>query len=143
MSATDGVYAVIASATAGTSQGVIEIRNGSLIGNDIAGAEYRGGAVRQPDGSVKMNITMETPPGVFHIWTGANTETFQSRQIDVHLPREAFDDGKPFEVPGYGMTIIVRRIPDGYAHLAGPTGRIGMIETLISAEQKWAAHRKG
>lgn len=51
MATVDGIYAVIASATAGTSQGVIEIRNGLLIGNDIAGAEYRGRAVRLADGS--------------------------------------------------------------------------------------------
>ena len=143
MSTVDGVYSVIASAAAGTSQGVIEIQKGLLIGNDIAGAEYRGRAVRQADGSVKLNITMETPPGVFHIWTGADTETFQSRQIDIELPREAFDNAKPFEVPGYGMTIIVTRIPDDYRHLAGPNGRVAMIQTLTHAEQMWAAHRKG
>lgn len=138
----DGVYSVVASAASGNAIGVIKISNGQIRGNDNSGAEYTGTAVRQPDGSVEMTITMETPEGVFHIWSGTVGDTFQSRTIDLTLPRESFEDGKPHELPGYGMTVIFRRIPDEYAGLAGPDGRKHMIGTLVRAEENWAAHRK-
>jgi hypothetical protein len=138
----DGVYSVVASAVAGSSAGAIQISNGVIKGTDIAGAEYHGTATRQLDGSVKMSITMETPPDLFHVWSGTVGDTFQSRTIDLHLPREVFDDGKPYEVPGYGMTVIFRHIPDDFAHLAGTDGRKHMIGTLMKAEEKWKAHRQ-
>ena len=83
----DGVFSVFASATSGTAIGTIEIRNGHITGNDFAGAQYSGTAVPLPDGSVKMSITMEMPDGLFHIWSGMVSDIFQSRTIDIHLPR--------------------------------------------------------
>ncbi len=136
-----GVYSVVASAIAGSSLGVVHIQDGKVTGNDIAGAEYSGDATRNPDGSVTMLIRMSTPPGVFHIWTGGDTETFQSRDISLQLPKASFEDGKPYEMPQMGMTIIVRRVPDVFAGLAGPEGRKHLINDLLSAEQAWNAYR--
>jgi hypothetical protein len=137
----NGVYSVVASAVAGSSLGVIQIQNGQIVGNDTAGAEYSGTAARLEDGSVAMSITMETPPGVFHIWSGSATETFQSRQIDILPPKESFGDGVPYEIPGMEVTVIFRHIPDDFAIFAGREGRKHQINLLIAAEQAWASHR--
>ena len=137
----NGVYSVVASAMAGSSLGVIEIRAGQIRGNDNAGAQYSGTAAQLDDGSVAMSIAMETPPGVFHIWSGADTETFQSRQIALTLPKASFEDGQPYELPGMGLTVIFRRIPDDFAVFAGPDGRRHQINLLVAAEQAWANHR--
>ncbi|RWP30225.1 hypothetical protein [Mesorhizobium sp.] len=139
----DGVYSVVASGPAGGSAGVISISNGQIIGNDTSAARYGGTASREPDGSVKLNVTMMTPPGVFHIWSGTTGETFQTRSIQLTVPGDAFDNGKAVEVPSYSMVVVFRQIPADFGVFAGEQGISTQINNLQAAAQAWASHAEG
>ena len=63
-----------------------------------------------------------------------------TREIIQTVSPGEFDEGRPIVLRREQATITFRRIPDGYAPLAGEDGLRLMMENLQSAEAAWKQH---
>lgn len=133
----DGTYSVFAAGTAGTSIGVISVKQGSVIGNDISGGRYVGRLNPLPNGKVEVDLEMSIPPNVFGIWGTSPAETFQIHTIRFPVDEKAFRDGTPQHVASHGLNVIFTLVPDDRAYLAGPDGLREMAAALQRAQAAW------
>jgi hypothetical protein len=117
----DGTYGFVYCGHIGVGMGVFTIADSDLVGVDFAGARYRGRVT--PDkktGLVDLSFEMAVPPGISLVQGTSPQELPYTKKASVKVAPN-FADGKPFEVyvaPG-PVTMMVRRIPDDYAYLAG------------------------
>lgn len=133
----DGVYSLVASAVGGSALAVVVIHGGFIVGNDTSGSRYLGRLEPRDDGLVNVAITTLQPPGTFGIWGAAESDTLQQREFREVIPLAYFRNGEPFLLPSHGITLIVRRIPDGNAALAAKTGLRLMAAQLEETAQYW------
>jgi hypothetical protein len=81
----NGLYFLEYSGISGASgYGTLQLLNGILSGNDVAGAQYHG-AYKVEDGRIRGNITMRVPAGTMLV-TGTHIDTETEVPIEINLP---------------------------------------------------------
>jgi hypothetical protein len=91
------------------------------VGADFAGGSYHGKvSYDQTTGGMEISFEMIVPPGLPLVQGASAQDVTMTRSVTVKVPAE-FGDGKPFEIciPPGPVTLMVRRVPDEYAWMAG------------------------
>jgi hypothetical protein len=125
----DGVYSVAVLGELGASLIVIKVQDGSIHGNDTAGASYVGSIHRHDPEHVKVLLEVTLPPNTFGVWGTSPTETHQTRSFNNIVPKSVFS-GTPHELPGYGMKLMAVRVAEENGFLAEADGLQRYIELL-------------
>jgi hypothetical protein len=114
--ALDGTYGVVYSGTDGLGVGVLNVKNGKVVGADYVGGRYHGSAIEDAASrEIALDLTFEVPPGVMLVQGTAPQDLPHSRRITQILPAD-FGDGSPvkFDTPPGIVTAMIKRIPDGF-----------------------------
>jgi hypothetical protein len=89
------------------------------VGVDLGGVRYRGTAIANPDGTIKLAIDQTVPAGIFLVNGVSSQDVPMTRSFSVEAPPD-FGDGDPFKaaIPPSSVTLMVKPIPDDWAPYA-------------------------
>ena len=109
----NGTYSFVYSGPTGVGLGVFRITDGNLVGVDLSGVRYRGTAIANPDGTIKLAIDQTVPAGTFLVNGVSSQDIPMTRSLSVEAP-SGFGDGEPFKaaIQPSPVTLMVKQIPD-------------------------------
>lgn len=117
----NGTYSFAYCGELGVGAGIFAVQNNVLTGADVGRGKYHGTVSENPDTKgVHVVFGLFLPAGSFLVQGTSPQEISQTRSnISVDFPPD-FDNGEPIKlfVPPGTLTVMIRRIPDDYAHYA-------------------------
>jgi hypothetical protein len=117
---------------------VCTIKDGKLIGNDIAGGKYSG-TVTHANGKISVDADFTLPPGLIAIWGSSPSDAWMTRKIQHTIPEDRWCDGHPIHLESEDMYLYLARVPDEWSVASGPDGFKILADILQRADAAWAA----
>jgi hypothetical protein len=115
----NGTYSFVYSGPTGVGLGIFRITDTQLVGVDLGLSRYRGTAITDSEGMIRLSIEHTVPAGVFLVQGVSAQDIPYTRSFSITAPPD-FGDGKPFEVdtPPSPVWLMIKRIPDDWAAYA-------------------------
>jgi hypothetical protein len=109
----NGTYHFVYSGPTGVGLGIFRITDNQLVGTDLGGVRYRGTAIANSDGTIRLSIEQTVPPGVFLAQGVSAQEVPITRSFSFTAPPD-FGDGAPIkaDTPPSPVWLMIRRVPD-------------------------------
>src|ERR1700680_4715621 len=94
--ALDGTYGIVYAGHLAVGIGIFVVKDGKFLGSDAANVQYEGTIVEEKDGSLRLNLKMHVPAGVWLVQGTSEQPEPYTKVVAVEMPAN-FGDGRPFE----------------------------------------------
>lgn len=107
----DGIYSITFRGLADWGMGMIVMRDGHIVGADVAGVLYDG-IYEETGTNVRAKFTMTVPPGATLVQGTPARPVAYTVQVDENIPASAFKDGHSvtLKLPPGPVNVIFRRL---------------------------------
>jgi hypothetical protein len=109
----EGIYVMYFTGSAGAGQGLLILKNGVIVGADVAGVVYDGSYTQEVGGTLDVKVHLTLPPGSSLVTGASAGATPMEIDIPVKLP-ENFGNGQALalKTPTGPINIIFKRLRD-------------------------------